>query len=30
MSARQVGNAIVLSGYDKGNVQKCGVTLVKQ
>ncbi len=30
ISATQVGNTIVLSGYDKGNVQKCGITLVKQ
>jgi len=30
ISARQVGNILALSGYDQGNVQKCGVSLVKQ
>jgi len=32
ISAQQVGSSIVLSGYENGNVQKCGVTLtpVKQ
>jgi len=30
ISAQQVGSSIVLSGYDTGNMQKCGVTLVKQ
>lgn len=30
MSARQVGNTLVLSGYGDGNEQKCGVSLLKQ
>jgi hypothetical protein len=30
ISARQAGNTIVLSGYDNGNIQKCGVSLVIQ
>ncbi|MGQ5523742.1 hypothetical protein ACUHMQ_10810 [Chitinimonas sp. PSY-7] len=30
VSAVQIGNSIQMSGYDFGNLQKCGVTLMKQ
>ncbi|PHV11953.1 hypothetical protein CSQ89_08170 [Chitinimonas sp. BJB300] len=30
VSAVQAGNSIQMSGYDFGNLQKCGVTLIKQ
>lgn len=30
LSARQIGSTLAIGGYEKGNVQNCGVNLIKQ